>query len=363
MGFIQQGCYVLKMSIEHVCCVVSVCESSCSEKQPEGSPLSCSGVVLNYQSGLVLCSGLLLSRFLLDKECISQNPTILSAHKFSKKIKVYIDYVDVKVNQWTSTSSMRNARPCRQPAELLLMVNCLEFQTAFQKLFTDSEQWKFSDCDEDNEILYDSNFLSWFAVLQMTTNTQAEPVPWIKSTALKKGCSVLACGSPFGSFCPDLFMSTLSKGIVSNLAGQENALILTDARCLPGTQGGGLFACDGDTVYLVGLITSPLCWKSNEWIGLTLVCSLHLILKNILQAVTFPQLLIEISTQSFTDNPHFPADALQNSENGKYPMVVVVECGQLWGSGIVLNPYLVLTCRHVVNGSQFPKVTFNTSER
>lgn len=353
------------MSVEQMCCVVTVSESSYNEKQQApGNPLSCSGVVLSYQSGLVLCSGLLLSRFLLDKDCIRQNANILSAHKFSNKMKVFIDHVDVKVNQWTSKRALTNGCPtCHQAAELLMMVNCVEFHMAFQKLFTDSEQWKFTDCDEDNDILYDSNFLSWFAVLQMTTNTRVDPVPWMKSTALTKGCSVLACGSPFGSFCPDLFMSTLSKGIVSNLAGEENALILTDARCLPGTQGGGLFVSDGDASYLVGLITAPLCWKSNEWIGLTLVCSLHLILKNILQAATSHQLLREISTHSFTDSPHVPADAHQKSEDGRYPVVVVVECGQVWGSGIVLNPHLVLTCRHVVNGSQFPKVTLNTSQR
>ena len=70
-------------------------------------------------------------------------------------------------------------------------------------------------------------------------------------------------------------MSSLSRGIVSNLAGEENAVILTDARCLPGTEGGGLFLprINRSGVDLVGVIVSPLCWKANEWIGLTLVCS------------------------------------------------------------------------------------------
>ncbi|KAF5910181.1 peroxisomal leader peptide-processing protease [Clarias magur] len=345
-----------------MCCVVTVSESSCSGKQqPSGNPLSCSGVVLSYQSGLVLCSGLLLSRFLRDKECINQKLTMLSPYEFSNKMQVYIDHVDGKVDQCTSQRSMPPM--CHRPAELLMMINCMEFQEAFQKLFADSEQWKFTDCNEDTEILYDSNFMSWFAVLKMTTNAHVDPVPWIKSTVLTKGCSVLACGSPFGSFCPDLFMSTLSKGIVSNLAGEENALILTDARCLPGTQGGGLFVSDGDASCLVGLIASPLCWKSNEWIGLTLVCSLHLILKNMLQTVNSLQVLREISTPSFSDLHCVPLDAHKTSEKGKYPMVVVVECGQIWGSGIVLNHHLVLTCRHVVNGREFPEVTFNLSQR
>lgn len=353
------------MSVEQMCCVVTVSESSCEEKRrPSVNALSCSGVVFSYESGLVLCSGLLFSRFLLDKACMDLNPNALSAHEFSNKIKVYIDHVDRKVDQWTSERSITNGFPtCHQPAELLMMINCVEFQLAFQNLFPNSEQWKFADCDDGDEILNNSSFLSWFAVLQMTTNSQVDPVPWMKSTELTKGCSVLACGSPFGSFCPDLFMSTLSQGIVSNLAGQENALILTDARCLPGTQGGGLFVSNRATPYLVGLITSPLCWKANEWIGLTLVCSLHLILKNLVQAVTSYQPLRQISARSLADVPHVPADAHQKSENGKYPTVVVVESGQVWGSGIVLNSHLVLTCRHVVNGRRFSKVTLNTSDR
>ncbi|TSK22753.1 Peroxisomal leader peptide-processing protease [Bagarius yarrelli] len=350
------------MSVEQMCCSVTV-ESSCSEKHhPAGSPLSCSGVVLSYQSGLVLCSGLLFSRFLLDKQCIRLNPNRLSPHKFSNNIQIYIDYLEESVTRCTSKSSIRPGCPTRRKAaDLLMMINCLEFQVAFQKLFTESELWKFTDLDEDNKNIYDLNFLSWFAILQMTTDSQVDPVPWIKSTALAKGRSVVACGSPFGSLCPDLFMSTLSKGIVSNLAGEENALILTDARCLPGTQGGGLFVNDGDTAYLVGLIASPLCWRSSNWIGLTLVCSLHLILENILQTASSFQSRGEILPHSFTDISRVTTH--QRSENENYPMVVVVNCGQVWGSGIVLNPCLVVTCRHVVSEGQFLTITLNIGQR
>ncbi|XP_072534137.1 peroxisomal leader peptide-processing protease isoform X2 [Salminus brasiliensis] len=349
------------MSVEKTCCVVTVSESSSSQEQRH--PVSCSGVVLNEQSGLiVLCSGTVFSPFLIHKECINQNPSILHANSFSNNMRVSIDRPDV-----TANSNVKNGHPrLHQRAELLLMVNCLEFQRAFQKIFIETEKWNFYSGDEDADITFDSVFLSWFAVLKipgLVTSTLDDTIPWVKSTALRKGHSVLACGSPFGSFCPDLFMSTLSKGIVSNLAGEECAMILTDARCLPGTEGGGLFVSVGDTPHLVGLISSPLCWKSNEWIGLAIVCSFHLILKCILQAVTSHQSLRELATHSYIDIPHVSPSTSQKLTNGRYPTVAVVDSGQLWGSGILLNPRLVLTCRHVVDGKAFLHVRLNANKR
>ncbi|XP_066535515.1 peroxisomal leader peptide-processing protease [Hoplias malabaricus] len=347
------------MSVEQSCCVVSVSETSCGPKRR--SPLSCSGVVLNPHSGIVLCSGMVFSPFLIDKECINQKPTVLHSDSFSHNMQVSIDYAEESTREMSLNIKHHRGH---QRAALLMMVNCVEFQRAFQTVFTEADKWNFYNGDEEAEFLHDVLFLSWFAVLKMPgldKCTHTDTIPWIKSTALEKGYSVLACGSPFGSFCPDLFMSTLSKGIVSNLAGEENSLILTDARCLPGTEGGGLFVSVGETHCLVGLITSPLCWKSSEWIGLALVCSFHLILKNILQAVCSNQTVKE--TYSSIDIPQILPCANQNETDIKYPMVAVVESGQFWGSGILLNPNVVLTCRHVVNGKSFIQVRIKAGER
>lgn len=340
--------------LEQICCVVSV-----SDTKRQSSLLSCSGVFLNNHSGFVLCSGAMFSNFLIDKDCMNSSAKILSANNFNKEMQVSIHHM-----YWTREQSKTSRHLASyQPAELFMLVNCIEFQMAFQKLFLEADKWSFYIGDEEAEPQIDPRFLSWFAVLKLSTCTQGQLIPWVRSTTLMKGHSVLVCGSPFGSFCPDLFMNTLSKGVVSNAAGHENALILTDARCLPGTEGGGVFVSNGDVLYLVGLIVSPLCWKSNEWIGLTLVCSFHLILKNILQAVTSHQSLSTILADSLKNNPQVKADAQQIRDNGLFPTVVLVESGQQWGSGIMLNPRLLLTCRHVVNGKTVLKVTFNSGQR
>lgn len=334
-------------TIEESCCVVTVSEAPLDlSSLSQNKAMSCSGVYLNYQSGIVICTGIVFSNFVSEKQNVKKDLQTLHSDSFSKDMKVYVDHTEV-----TDVSYKLMDRPnvIRQEAELLMMVNCVEFQDAFHKIFKGADNWGFYGGIEDSGVLENSTFLSWFAFLKVpSSSTYSESLPWLKSDTLKKGFSVLACGSPFGGLCPDLFMNTVSKGIVSNLAGDENALILTDARCLPGTEGGGLFVSEEDRAYLVGLIISPLCWKSEEWIGLTLVCSVDLILKNVLKAVGSQETLTEMSL-------HFIRKSLQapltnrRSESERYPGVVLINADRLWGSGVLLNQHLVLTCRHLVN--------------
>uniref|UniRef100_A0A9J7ZBK6 Peroxisomal leader peptide-processing protease n=1 Tax=Cyprinus carpio carpio TaxID=630221 RepID=A0A9J7ZBK6_CYPCA len=345
---------------EEACCVVTVSEKTSGSPNKE---LSCSGVFLNYQSGIVVCSGILFSRFINDKQSMKKDAKILHSESFTEEIKVHVDYIHVCASQSCVTDRHITSR---QEAHLLMMINCVEFQDAFNKIFKGADNWGFYSGTLDTEVLEDSRFLSWFALLKVPTSstcTCKETIPWVKSGSLKKGCHVIACGSPFGGLCPDLFMNTISKGIVSNLAGGENALILTDARCLPGTEGGGVFVSKGGRSYLVGLIVSPLCWKSDEWIGLTLVCSVHLILKNMLHAGAIQESLLEESSQLITGSLQAPLTANRRSGSELSTGVALIETGQLWGSGVLLNQNLVLTCRHVVNEKSVLTVRVNFGGR
>ncbi|XP_056616785.1 peroxisomal leader peptide-processing protease isoform X1 [Triplophysa dalaica] len=351
-------------AIEESCCVVTASETHLDlSPDSQNKALSCSGVFVNSQSGIVVCTGIVFSGFINEHFAKNDLKPLYSEH-FCKDMKVYVDYTkrtDVSGNYNQSITDRPDV--IRQEAKMLMMVNCLEFQDAFHKIFKRADNWDFYSGGEDTGAQEDSRFLSWFAFLQVpTSSTYSESVPWLKSCNLKKGFAVLACGSPFGGLCPDLFMNTISKGIVSNLAGDENALILTDARCLPGTEGGGLFVSQEDRAYLVGLIISPLCWKSEEWIGLTLVCSVHLILKNMLKAVesqesqTMPSEFINKSLQA-------PLTNNVRSVCVHYPDVALIDAGYLWGSGILLNQQLVLTCRHVVKDKSVLTVKANMGGR
>ncbi|KAJ8250787.1 hypothetical protein COCON_G00227090 [Conger conger] len=370
-------------SAEEACCVVTVFEDSkehaCGIKPPRSGEttgfaatkrLSSSGVIVNDHAGIVVCSGHLFTHFLIDKEAVSPDHQFLLPHSISDQLNIS---VQCSVPQCLAISHCSNVDPVPFEAtrnvmhfksHLIMLVNCREFQSTFGNVFKDVDKWSFYSGEEDDE-LNSMRFLSWFAVLGvpgLAKSDQGRSVPWVHSESLEKGRVVFACGSPFGTFCPDLFMSTLSKGIISNLAGEDNALILTDARCLPGTEGGGLFLKRGDLAYLVGLIVSPLCWKSNEWIGLTLVCSLQLILRNILKSVTLQDPMNEICAQLPVVHT---IDCAANTGQGvtHHPSVALVEAGCFWGSGILMSPQLLLTCRHVLHGESRLTVRFKTKSR
>ncbi|XP_067093205.1 peroxisomal leader peptide-processing protease isoform X2 [Osmerus mordax] len=353
-------------STERACCIVTVSASFSDQK-----PLSCSGVILNPQAGIVLCSGLLFSRFMNTKASVSSDLRFLPPDIFNDNLKICLNYSeqrDLETNQCAyeacTVADSPSSHPLQATAELLFLINCVEFRKAFLKMFRGSDTWGFYGGEEEAEMVRDSEFLSWFAVLKAPGLkpgvSKSGPIPMVNSSSLRKGCPVLACGSPFGDLCPDLFMSTLSKGIISNLAGEENVIILTDARCLPGTEGGGLFIRNGDQAYLAGLIVSPLCWKASELIGLTLVCSLQLILKNIMRCMKIHDPMGDIHLQQeLTDfESRSQTWAIQ-----RYPTVALVDSGQFWGSGILVSPQLVLTCRHVVNGKSVVTLKFDSNDR
>ncbi|XP_015240264.1 PREDICTED: peroxisomal leader peptide-processing protease [Cyprinodon variegatus] len=336
--------------VEKCCCVVKISGTS------ERKPVSCSGVIVHFRSGTVICTGLPFSRFVTDRELLSSDTGVLFPRSFSDSLKIRVCFSD----------SVKN-KPGRQrevSGELMMLVNCLEFKQAFLGVFQESDQWRFHGDDEDADMMRDAQSLSWFAVLKvrlvMLKGSDPGPIPWQSCSALQKGFPVVACGSPFGSLCLDLFSSTLSRGIISNLAGEDNAVILTDARCLPGTEGGGLFAVEAtDGVRLIGLIVSPFGWKSNEWIGLTLVCSVDLIFRNIMHCTGVQD---GLCLQPLEAGLSMSSTA-QVKEACRYPTVCFVDSGQVWGSGVVITTNLVVTCRHVVSGKSLVTLKFHQGNR
>uniref|UniRef100_A0A8D0L712 Peroxisomal leader peptide-processing protease n=1 Tax=Sphenodon punctatus TaxID=8508 RepID=A0A8D0L712_SPHPU len=366
-------------------CVVSASSApgtSVAPASPTQGPWSCSGIVLSHRPGIVLCHGAILSPFLVAAEQVDWSQRrVLLADSFSPDLRIQVlwpvenrSQAEGKILQdlepscpalgLNPLSSQREALSSlrQHEAQLLMAVACPQFQDAFSKVLSRAEQWHFGRKEEaheagtlDDELL----FLHWFAFLRIPELgfPAAGQVTCVSAKSLKKGDTLFACGSPFGSFCPDIFMNTLSKGVVSNMAGEENVLILTDARCLPGTEGGGVFAASDDGLELVGVIVAPLCWKANEWVGLTLVCAVDCILENIRNVLVRCGKFLEILCPPMQLVAR-PLGRLTASPGPVYhllPAVVLVECGHVWGSGVMVNSRLLLTCRHVVNEASTSK--------
>lgn len=346
--------------VEKCCCVVTLNETFSTQTSQ-----SCSGVVVQPQTGTIICTGLPFSRFITDPDQLSAEHTFLLPRSFSKKLKIRVIFPDVSHPEDMYPPGSKPAHSREVSAQLVALFNCLEFEEAFQTLFQEADHWRFHGDEEDRELMRDARFLSWFAILktrEKVDGLRSESIPWQSCSSLQKGDPVLACGSPFGSLCLDLFISTLSRGIVSNLTGEDNAVILTDARCLPGTEGGGVFVVKSTDVHLIGVIVSPFCWKANEWIGLTLVCSVQSIFRNIIRCGSLQGLLWDV-WPSPVQSSLCMSTMIHESRVAKYPSVCLVESGSVWGSGVAVTPQLVMTCRHVVNGRLTVTLKFHHDHR
>uniref|UniRef100_UPI00398EC0AE peroxisomal leader peptide-processing protease isoform X2 n=1 Tax=Pristiophorus japonicus TaxID=55135 RepID=UPI00398EC0AE len=306
-------------------------------------PWSCSGLLLDRSSGLLLCHGEIFFPFLRQREQeLSRKPFLLPG-AFPPDLQIRVQFPGARGRSQpnpTLASACNPAAPRTQapnvdsspncsPAQMLMVFPCPEFQDIFQTLFRESDKWCFYGEDKERELQSELLDLVWFGLLRCpgwAANGDGDDalgagtLQYVRSECLRKGQPMFSCASPFASLCSEIFMNTFSKGIVSNLAGERNAMILTDARCLPGTEGGGVYIRSRGMYYLAGLIVAPLCWKANEWVGLTLVSG-HLPLTN-------------------------PG---RHGLTRLLGAVALLECGRVWGSGVIVSPRLILTCRHVLD--------------
>uniref|UniRef100_A0A2K5TQ20 Peroxisomal leader peptide-processing protease n=1 Tax=Macaca fascicularis TaxID=9541 RepID=A0A2K5TQ20_MACFA len=333
---------------EQAGCVVSASRAG----RPEAGPWSCSGVILSRSPGLVLCHGGIFVPFLRagSEVLTAAGAAFLPGDSCSDDLRLHVQWAPTAAGPGGGCAGLEpgpsapsRGRPLqpRLPAELLLLLSCPAFWAHFARLFGDeaAEQWRFSSAAPDDEVSEEEEAdqlraLGWFALLgvrlgQEEVEEERGPAVTVSPLgAVPKGAPLLVCGSPFGAFCPDIFLNTLSCGVLSNVAGP---LLLTDARCLPGTEGGGVFTARPAGA-LVALVAAPLCWKAGEWVGFTLLCAAAPLFRAARDA------LCRLRPS---------AAALAALLPPEVAAAVLVECGTVWGSGVAVAPRLVVTCRHV----------------
>ncbi|XP_064369682.1 peroxisomal leader peptide-processing protease [Dromaius novaehollandiae] len=308
----------------------SGCAVSVRGPAEAAGPWSCSGVVLSWDPAVVLCHGAVFAALLRDGPAAWARREALPPGALRPGLRVRV-----------LRPAGPGGRPRRHEARLLALVPCAAFAEALAGAAAGAEPWRFG-----GEPAAEPRALGWFGLLRAPGLDGGGGGGWTArgaAAALRKGQALVACGSPFGALCPDLFLNTLSAGVLSNAAGPRNALLLTDARCLPGTEGGGVFAAA--EARLVGVVAAPLCWKGRECLGLALVCSLDAILSS----------AAAILEQAGAVPPPLPPpdeDEDEEEAAGLMPALLrhaaLVQCGSAWGSGALLGPRLLLTCRHVL---------------
>ncbi|NXO05404.1 TYSD1 protease, partial [Rhinopomastus cyanomelas] len=321
---------------------------------PVGPSRSCSGVVLSRGPGLVLTRAAIFAPFLREGPAAWARPRTLPPAALRSCPRVHVLHPPAPCDP-PGPGSDPPGPARRLEARLLGLVPCGAFRRALAQTFGPGEPWRFGagreDDEEDAEATEEARrSLHWFAWLRVP-GLDIPGGGWTgreSAARLCKGQRLLVCGSPFGALCPDLFLNTLSQGVLSNAAGEDNALLLTDARCLPGTEGGGAFVPAGPR--LVAVIAASFCWKGVEWVGLTLLCSLAAVLRSSARALA----------EAGIPLPAEPARvAAVEAASGWDTLrwAVLVDCGATWGSGVLLRPQLLLTCRHVVEAGVPLRVT------
>ena len=362
------------------------------------SDLSCCGIVLDSTNGIVLS----VASLFLDLLPEIENQRTISTDCSFRDLQTSTDgeiAVEV-IFRGHEEKKFRTLQGC-----VCLFWRDFGLQRIAERIFPSSE-WKLESSGQSeaktalpaekngleglpHEVRAHRNSFSDFVLIKVKTlknyfscsslNLSAP----VSSGIPKKGETVFIVGTPFGGECPSVFYNSLSKGIVSNVVGTNSEIVITDARCVSG--------CEGCPVYLkkshaesikdsapYGIVLAPFCWRNGEWIGITVTASLEYILRNLstllsqniaLTSQNLHGVLLGISNnQAKIQNPR---DAIVKLNQDKSPSVihsnqgclsshdivktalcsvVMVLCGNTWGSGIIIDieNCLIATCRHII---------------
>lgn len=138
-----------------------------------------------------------------------------------------------------------------------------DFSRAVSKFMPEST-WSFETSQNNNDVTDQDNsqqdmceklsfnLLSYFVILKTCPLTLSRTklrkdysLPLILRQPCRIGEAAEIVSTPFGSQNPSVFFNTYSVGVVCNVSGNEGCWIVTDARCIPGSEGGALFTGKG----------------------------------------------------------------------------------------------------------------------
>ena len=369
------------------------------------SDWSCCGIVLDSDNGILLTVASLFSDILYQNEkqrTISTDSPVLFKDDFEESSPNHEIAVEVTFRRHTE-EEFTTLKGC-----VILFWRDYGLQRIAERIFPPSE-WKFESFGQSdlkgtsnegtgNETFLHRNALSDFVLIQVKTLKNYFSCNSVKLSMLlgyqapKKGDTLYVVGTPFGCECPPVFYNSLSKGIASNVVGSNGEIIITDARCVPGCEGCALYTNSQkpgllNSRDLYGIVLAPFCWRNGEWIGITVASSLWYILHNLLKLVSgnilIPQNLhgilvgvldiqvkIQIPLDAVTEDNMYPdkhstavhfnqdSSSAQDIIKTTHSSLVMVQCGNRWGSGIVVDGAdgLIATCSHVIRDCQNPVI-------
>lgn len=307
------------------------------------------------------CTGILFPRGFILTPAAPAAPFITPFHlttvELSKRIEVSALVASANSQQNENTESLDG-----DGKKLLHWISCRlvgvfrndEFHELMKEYFPLSAESQCashkqaSDVDRDLQDLQLNSgvCLADFLVLQMEhCAVTIAHTPLVQAGSVCKGDHVFVYGCPFGWTLPEVFHSSVSSGIVSNMLGVHSQLLITDARCVDGTEGSAMTVTVNGQEYLAGVVISWISGRSDECTSsLALVCSIDSIRKSL--SMSEP----ELAALLFGGGKVHAAIPQGTKMRQDFGTVVLVMAGCSSGSGVVIDPCmkLVLTCGHVI---------------
>ncbi|CAL1541336.1 unnamed protein product, partial [Lymnaea stagnalis] len=378
-------------------CVINV-KSKFLKERPSGS-----AVILNPKLGIIISHGTLLAELVTTNHTLKSN---IIDGKFIKKKALKETVFEVLIDkQWkpqhstnqqpldvnnTSQKAYQSASNFDTVTSACFTTLHCKFMGAFKNIdfhkavssMMPNSNWTF-DAGQPGDVTIDSqsssnqesstenskvyfNLLSYFIFFQTVPLILQESnafnffrnvnAPPIKKFPCGIGDVAEIMATPFGNQNPSVFFNTFSRGVISNVNGPGGCWILTDARCIPGSEGGPLYTKKvNQTRLLTGVVVASLCWKNKEWVGFSLCCSLASIFHSILKLKNMNLFGRAVQDLSDIDSQlRYTSRFNTGKQNSLLATTLLVKVGGTWGSGVVINKELgiILTCNHVIKDSK-----------
>lgn len=225
------------------------------EGEFEGRKASCSGFIFGG-GRYALTQGALLSALQADVTPLRQGELL----RVPSSLNVHINLV-----RENATSS--------KEAQIAAWWSCPLLSKTSQELRT--QGWQFTPDDTDVLGLMlvlsvgNQNIpLSLSEIQGALLNLLKEHV--IPAGPPSSGSVVMLESTPFAS--SSLFLNSWTRGVVSAVTGERDALILCDVHAAPGCEGGALYAPKHDL--LLGIVILPFCIVRGESVALCLCAAL-----------------------------------------------------------------------------------------
>lgn len=219
---------------------------------------SCSGIIIDAARGLVITSASIFHPFLDVKHGKVFKLTQSLDHRWFKHVQVSVtveaddrskqdDTLDHQVSSPLADGDLIDRTTEQYGGEILKMSKIPSFAIHLSRLFSSSDGWQITYKNmkdtkrsaNSKEIPQDDSLhiLSCFVLIKLR-NWQERRQNLSMSRHLGIGDPLYAVATPFGVMSAGVFMNSVSKGIVCNVAG---SLVVTDARSVPGCEGGALY--------------------------------------------------------------------------------------------------------------------------